>query len=67
MTYSDWFQKIMDEALAAPHQHDPIPALKAPATAAQGAAEQLQALLLIEAFGLPVPSLEPIRYHDLRL
>lgn len=65
MTYSDWFQKIMDEALASPHSDDPVPALK-PAPA-HGAAEQLQALLLLEAFGLPKPSRQSIEYHDLRL
>jgi hypothetical protein len=67
MTYSDWFQKIMDEALASPRRRDPIPALRPPPTPAHGAAEQLQALLLIEAFGLPGPSKRPITYHDLRL
>lgn len=67
MTYSDWFQKIMDEALASPHGHDPVPALAPPTTPAHGAAEQLQAILLIEAFGLPKPSKRPITYHDLRL
>ncbi|HEY2397317.1 MAG TPA: hypothetical protein VGH81_15250 [Rudaea sp.] len=67
MTYSDWFQKIMDEALAAPSRRDPIPALKPPLTPAQGASEQLQALLLIEGFGLPEPSTDPIRCHDMRL
>jgi hypothetical protein len=67
MTYSDWFQKIMDEALASPRSSDPISALKPPTTPAHGAAEQLQALMLIEAFGLPEPSKQPIAYFDLRL
>lgn len=67
MTYSDWFQKIVDEALLSPHCDDPIPALKAPATPAQGAAEQLQALLVIEAFGLPKPSAEPVSHRELLL
>jgi len=67
VTHSDWFQKIMDEALASPPDRDPVPALKPPLTPAHGAAEQLQAILLIETFGLPEPSRQPIEYHDLRL
>ena len=65
--YSDWFQEIVEEALTAPDQRDAIPSLPPPSTPEEGAARLLEALLLMEGFGLPKPDPTPIRYHTLLL
>jgi hypothetical protein len=66
-SYSDRFREMLDEALVTPARDDVIPRQIAPATPAEGASEQLHALLLMEGFGLPKPDLEPIRYHTILL
>jgi hypothetical protein len=62
----DWFRRSLTRrwrrhlaAIRFPHE--------GAGDAAQGASDQLQALLLIEGFGLPKPSTEPITYSDLRM
>lgn len=36
-------------------------------TPEEGTAEQFQAILLVEALGMPEPDMEPIRHRDLRM
>ncbi|MGA9341956.1 MAG: hypothetical protein WBV61_06435 [Rhodanobacteraceae bacterium] len=69
MAYYAWLLQTADDALARisgrPRRHAPAPAQPPPASSAEGAAEQLEAMLLVEAFGLPEPSSEPIVHRTL--
>lgn len=67
MDFSAWLIRIAEEGLRDAKRRDPWPTLPPPVNPAAGAAEQFETILLAEAFGLPPPSREPIRYHDLRL
>ena len=61
---SSWLHQKIDEALAAPYRRDVLPPPFA-LSAEEGAADVLEILQAIEAFGLPDASREPIPYHDL--
>jgi len=62
-----WLIRIAEEALHGAAPRDRLPPLPVPVDSAHGAAEQLEAILLAEAFGLPPPSREPIVHGELVL
>ena len=67
MDSSVWLIRTAEEALRTASRHDPWPQLPPPANPARGAAEQLEAIVLAEAFGLPPASREPIVHGELLL
>jgi len=67
MDSSAWLIRVAEEALHGPASRNQPPPLPVPADSAHGAAEQLEAILLAEAFGLPPPSREPIVHGKLLL
>lgn len=63
-----WLIRTAEEALAkAPPQAGRPHPWEPPRNAAAGVVEQMRALLLGEAFGIPEPCRDPIRYADLRM
>jgi hypothetical protein len=66
-TYSDLWQRAVDEALASTAPPDPIPAPEPPSSPAEGARILQDILSFIEAFGLPEPDLAEITYSEILL